>query len=266
MLRNICCVLLANCMFATVLTNLTSAALISASDNAAHSDYTGGWDNTDFGNWGSGWTLNITSGAGRFVATSTANGNGDNNADGDIDTGGRAWGLFANSGGLAEAFRSFARPMQAGDSFSLDIDTGFIDASNTVGFGLQTSGGTNRAEVFFIGGNANYTVQGSSGTNSGVGFTDEGLTVRIDITGSETFTATLTPKGGSSTVLSGLSMANTGAGAITRFRLFNANAGFDADSNAYFNSISVVPEPSSLSIAAFGAIFIGALFLRRKAV
>jgi hypothetical protein len=45
-----------------------------------------------------------------------------------IDTGGRSWGLWANSGGSAAAFRSFVNPLATGQVFQFS-DCGDLEPS-----------------------------------------------------------------------------------------------------------------------------------------
>ena len=46
--------------------------------------------------------------------------------------------------------------------------------------------------------------------------------------------------------------------AITQLRLFNANAGFNGDHDAFFNNLSVVPESSAFW---FGSLATAAVYL-----
>jgi len=218
-----------------------------AGSNAADSAYDNSWQSGD--NDGSGfgtWTLMATSSsAGHFVASSTGNGDGDSNSDGDIDTGGRAWGLFANSGATSEATRSLAQPMAAGETFSIQMDNGFVDG--TVGFALQNSDGQNLLEFLFISGSANYTIiDGSGSVDSGIGYTDEGLDISITLIGPAAYEMAITrlEDGASATLTGNLISPASGTQDISRLRLFNADAGFDAQANLYFNNLEICAEPA----------------------
>jgi hypothetical protein len=79
-----------------------------ASDSAADSAYSDGWDAGDNGGtgWGGGWSFYTSpppdaNKAGFVVQSSQANGFG----DGNVDTGGRAWGAYANNSYNAVATR-----------------------------------------------------------------------------------------------------------------------------------------------------------------
>lgn len=267
------------CLLAVFLVALLSshanAALITASDNASNAPYGNGWQTGDNGGtgWGSAWTLSgpgdsNPSHGGFFVGSSVNNSGSDDGTtngaagDGDINTSGVAWGMYANNSQIVDAVRSFARPMQAGDTFSIDMDNGGVDDLNgTVGVGLQTSGGTDIIEVYFKQGTGFYQVEVNNGTPSvsTLSWGNEGLNIKIDLLAGNAYQVTLKNRANTSTTLSG-----TYTGTIDRLRLFNAFAGETGARDAYFNNLSVVPEPSSLAIAAVGAIFIGALFFRRK--
>jgi len=199
-------------------------------------------DGSGFGNW----TLSSSGSAGHFTASSAGNGDGDDNSDGDIDDAGRAWGMFANSGGLSEAFRPLNQPLATGETFSIHMDNGFVNGS--VGFGLQNSSGENLIEFFFTGGNSNYTLKDASGDiNTGLSYTDEGLLFELTLTGTSTYEATISRlTDGSSTSFNGNLMSPVGGQEIARLRLFNVDAGFDAPANLYFNNLQICRLPDCL--------------------
>ncbi|MCB8991576.1 MAG: VCBS repeat-containing protein, partial [Ardenticatenaceae bacterium] len=201
------------------------------------------WDNGDNDGFGFGaWTL-ATSGvnAGHFMGAATGNGDGDTNTDGDIDTGGESWGLWANSGDTAEAVRTFSSALAIGDTFQIDMDNGWIDNTNTVGFGLRNSANENLFEFYFVGGEASYTINDASGpTFTGIGFTDEGLHILFTLTGSDTYRVivTLVETGVSQTFWGSL-MNPAGGQSVAEARLFNANAGNGGTNNAFFNNLHI---------------------------
>lgn len=233
---------------------LTGLLLLSLSAFGQGTDNAGNYGSAWSGNGGSGfgtWSFNATgtsSQSGTFLGNtsssdaSNSNGNGDDNLDGDINTSNKAWGLYANSGTLSEAFRSFNTDMAVGDRFSISMDNGFVENGSTVGMQLQRDDGTVLFEVFFIGGQASYTIkEGSGGETSSIGFTDEGISIQIDITGTNmggdfTYSVTLTNL---NSVTSSTSSGSFGVvGQVGRLRLYNANAGSNSNNNLYFNSTS----------------------------
>lgn len=244
------------------------AFALLASDDASDGAYDDGWQGTD--NGGSGydsWTFANGSNSGFFTASSTSNGDGDGNGDGDIDTGGRAWGLFANSGDTASAIRQFTSgSLDVGNRFEISMDNGFVDNGSTVGFGLRNAAGENLVEYFFVGGNSNYTVNANSVSGTTPGFTDEGMTLKFTVTDADSFSLTIDE------LADGIGVNHTVTGdflsatdqRIAQVRLFNFNAGGGGERNLFFNSISAVPEPSAF---LFGGIVCGVLglkFARRR--
>lgn len=151
-----------------------------------------------------------------------------------------AWGLWANSGGVADAVRTFDAALGTGDTFKIDMDNGWVESGGTVGLGLRNSADENRLEVYFVAGNTNYTVHDNSGArDSGVPFTDEGLHIEVTITGADSYSITIFRlEDGTSATLTG-TLGGTTSTAIDRVRLFNANAGSGTERNLFFNNIAI---------------------------
>ena len=178
---------------------LTLYAANTGFDQASNSPYEPGNTWTTGQNGGSGfgpWTLEIqgtSSQAGVFIGSSTGNAGGSLG----IDTAGVSWGMYANSGQIAEAFRSFTSgSMLVGQTFRLSIDTGVIQSGGNEGFFLQGSGGT-RFEFYFLGGQANYTSVDGTGThNTGIGFTGNGLNLAFTLTTIDSYSLAVTPANG----------------------------------------------------------------------
>lgn len=244
-----------------------------AGDNASNAPYADGWQSGDNGGFGFGaWTLtaqNSPNGSGHFIGSSTANGDGLDNGivgglpnDGDIDSAGVAWGMYANGGNTADATRPFTGgTLSIGQSVSFDFDNGYID-SGTVGVGLQNAAGNNLWEMFFAGGNANYSNNDAAGVvATTVGYGDEGLKVKFTLTGAASYTVVYTRRDGVNQTINGNLIANADQG-IAQLRWFNFNAGPGTDHNAYLNNLSIVPEPTTLTLVGLGML--GALALRRR--
>lgn len=207
--------------------------VIVAEDDAGDAAYADDWITGDDGGsgWGGGWLLNTVSNAGHFRASGSA----------DLDTGSEAWGMWANSGGLSEAYRPFASPLAIGEVLSMTFENGFIDGGGAVGFGLQNAGGTNLLEFLFVGGRTNYTVADAFGDrNSGLNFSSTGFDVDFERTGADTYRlefGTLNMTG---------SLVNLSDQSIARVRLFNYNAGSGGDHDFFFNQLRVL-QPGGLS-------------------
>lgn len=247
---------------------MASAATI-ASDNAANSPYSDGWQTGDNGGtgWGGGWTLDLNgdgSQTGHFVGDSTTNGDGDTTSPtGDINTSGKAWAMYANGGKTAGAARPLNGALTVGQSISLNMDNGWIDSPTdlfglgTVGFSLRNSSGENVWEFFFKGGDSTYTVNAGSATGGTLpGFTDEGLSINFTLTSATTYSADVAVLGGTPVTVTGNLFAPTNGTAISDIRLFNYNGGSGGPHNAFFNNLSVVPEPASLGLLGMAGAFV----------
>lgn len=249
-------------MFAMIVVPGRTDAASPANDNAANAAYDDGWQSGDNGGsgWGGGWSLSTASPpdvnkAGQFVGSSQGNGFG----DGNIDTAGRSWGEYANSSYIATATRPFSGSLGIGQTFSIDIDNGFIDNGSSVGFtltGFGDPGATDQFSFFFRGGDSSYKFSVGrfiwyAETDTGVPFTSAGLHLEYTLTGATSFTLAVTPAGGSTTVLNGNMVINS---PLDHVELYNYNAGGNASNDAFFNSLAIIPEPSTALLVILGAI------------
>jgi hypothetical protein len=256
---------LAVCLFGVLatlcLSTQQSGAVLVASDDASQAAYNDGWlvgDNggTGFAAWS---TVGGTGAAGTFIASGSG--------DSQINVGGDAFGLFANSGGVSQAIRSFTNAINVTDTVSLAMDNGFIDAGGTVGFGLQTSAGANLFEFFFVGGASSYQVNRAGGsTLTGASFTNAGLNLSFTLTDADSFSFSIDRLAdGVGTNVINVTGDLITAGAISRIRLFNANAGFNGDHDAFFNSFAVTAVPEASAFMCFGAVGVFAGLWRLRA-
>jgi len=186
------------------------------------------------------WAFNNSGNAGNFFGSSTANGDGDNNSDGDINTT-NAFGLFANNGGVAITTRPFSNPMIPGEQFSVEFDNGFIYNGSTVGIGLQNASGENLMEFYFAGGQSDYKLNASSGeTGTGIGFTDEGFALSFSLKIGGIVDIQITNLGSGAITSFTQNLSNPGAGQdIAQLRFFNASAGGGSSNDAFINSLSL---------------------------
>lgn len=228
----------------------TGAAML-ASDSAADGAYAGGWASSANGGFGfNAWTLATGGGPGGFFTGSSVN-----NAAGSspvIDTGGQSWGLWANSGGQAVAFRSFANSLAVGQVLQLSMDNGYIESGSSVGFTIRTgnaSGGTEdynagaRFEFLYIGGDAtnSYKVVDAAGVrNVDVPFTGTGLRLAFTLNTSTAYTLQVTDNASDATVT--ITGALQDAAPLQSLALYNNSAGPEAPHDAFFNSLGVSGE------------------------
>jgi hypothetical protein len=238
-------------------------AASTASDNAGDSTYAGGWTGGNNGGSGFGaWTLTGAGPSWGFFMGSSIN-----NAAGTppgIDTGGRSWGLYANSGALTAAYRAFGgSALAVGQTFRVSMDNGYIEGGNTVGFTLRTGNVTGgpadyntgaRFEFVYVGGDAvnSYKVLDADGQRDiGVPFTGTGLQLAFKLTSATSYTFRVTDNATSGTmVMTGRIVAAT----LDSFALYNRNAGPDTTHDAFFNSLAVSGRPD---IAAVGSVDCG---------
>lgn len=253
------------------LSSTTAHAAAMAFDDTSSAVYltpTPGWSNGQNGGFGFGpWAMNFSPNSGTLFQSSLGNGDG----SGDINVGGRAWGLFANSAGSSgEAIRRFTpggvtgnSNLGVGEQFILQFDNGFVDnlsgVDGAVGFGLRNSSGQNRFEFFLQGSSTHantYTLRTASDVQTMHVETGGGMAIKFTLTGPDTFQLDIAygVNAGSpaSETFAGTLGGPVGTG-IDRFRLFNFQAG-GSGRNVFFNSVQVVPEPSSLVLLAAGAL------------
>jgi len=267
----------------------TAQAANPAFDNASAWAYNDGWQTGDNGGYGwAPWSLTTSlSTSGHFIWDSTKNGNGLDDgivgglaADSDINTtigpvpdqsgdpdpnttDPRAWGMWANGGAQADAYRPFTGgPLGIGEKFRMDFDNGYVDTGGSVGLGLQNAAGQTLWEVFFAGGGNFYMNNDAAGVvATTVGFGDEGLHVDFTLTGPAAYTMTLTRRDGVSQTINGNLIGQADQN-IAQVHAFNWNAGAGSDHDAYFNSM-LVPEPGTATL--FGLALAGAVgWLRRR--
>ncbi|MGA1193881.1 MAG: carbohydrate binding domain-containing protein [Kiritimatiellia bacterium] len=200
------------------------AANVTNSDSAVL--YTT-WSQGD--NNGSGfneWYFNNTTNSGNFIANTTEHTNMNVGAT-------QGFGLYANNGGRAAVTRSFATPMKEGDSFAVRFDNNWIENGGQVGFEMRDPNGAVRFKYYFIGGEATYRIDdASSARNSGVAYTENGISLTLTLTGTNTYRLNTSANEITGTLGSGE--------AITWLEFFNNNAGPDTARNVYIGEMSHV--------------------------
>ncbi|MCK6639339.1 MAG: HYR domain-containing protein [Bacteroidia bacterium] len=236
----------------------------SSNSNASGTAYSDGWQNGD--NDGSGfnaWTLNASTGntsqAGFLRGSSITNGAGvDNNGDGDINSGGFALGLYANSAQATEAIRPFPTALAANSILQIEFDNGNVAPGQIVGFQLQNSSGNSLGEVRYRGGQATYEIVDANGITpfSSIPFTDEGIIISVKSISTGIVQITLTRKldGVSQTLTSNL-FPGGGNQLIRRFKVFNSNAGSGLSNTLFVNNFSIcsVTNGCPSNVSAFSS-------------
>jgi hypothetical protein len=246
------------------LVHLTSHAesTVIAEDDASQSAYGGEqWDNSKNGGSGFGaWSLttegNDNDRHSGFYIAQTKN-NPDLNG---IMKNDKAFGLFANGSGFEQAvgYRPFDKALKPGDSFSFMMENGTFEKKfdkddptpGSIGVVLRTSNANssvadyNKDAVFEFGyynGKDNYQIYDGSGADkvdSGVAFTDAGVSVTVTITGADTYDLEIqTLKDKNVTKLPGRKFSK--GGSIQSFAIFDRNG---EKYDAYFNQFQVARE------------------------
>ncbi len=232
---------------------------VIAEDDASQSAYSSGWDNTKSGGSGFGnWTLTIEGNdndrhAGFFIASAKTSTDLNGIAKDD-----KAFGLYANGSGFeqAVAYRSFEKSLQVGDSFSFMMENGPFEKKfdkddptpGSIGVALRTGTANssvadyNKDAVFEFGcyqEKPNYQIYDGSGadkTDSGVPFTDSGVSVTVTITGTDTYDLEIqTVSDKKVTKLPGRKFSNKG-GSIQSMVIFDRNG---EKYDAFFNQFQV---------------------------
>lgn len=247
-----------------------------ASDFASNPAYNGySWADSSNGGFGlNPWTFTTAgSGAkGRFIWSSTDNNSGDPASSGpygnDVNSSGpgtnsnAAFGLYAESGNESKARRTFSfGSLPVGAKFSLLMDNGNVNSGARVGFRAFNASDETRLNVFFRGGDSQYTWQGNDTaifSNSGINFTRSGIEVIFTLTSANGGQLFIRRLDGVTSATMSVTLGGTLDSGITGFELYNIGAGSGSASNVYFNAIAV-PEPASLSL-----LVMSGMLLRRR--
>ncbi|MEM7680488.1 MAG: glycoside hydrolase family 66 protein [Planctomycetota bacterium] len=231
-----------------------------AFDNAEQAAYSGGWNDGTGGGSGFGdWKLTAQSSsggfAGFFLPSDAANAHDIDNAGAGGASTGTAWASFANKGSgidRATAYRAFDDSLDgAGDAFTLTLEHGLI--TGQVGVALR-NGNVNRLasdyadnarfQLYFEGGDATYTLLDGSGVafDTGVSFTDYGLSLELTLTSADTYDLTLWRYNETDDLapqrFDFFDRALAGAGDIESFALFQFDAaGGATQGDVYWNHL-----------------------------
>jgi hypothetical protein len=240
--------------------NTSIAAL--AFDAASDSAYDDGWQPLDNGGTGFGpWTFVSSSDpnqGGFFIGDSSNNGTP---PSGHINTGGESFGLYANSFTTTYAARAFSNgPLQVGETFSIAMDNGTVQGGASVGFFLDTNFNPFDAgfPLIFRSTGGTYSAVDSAGVRpTGIPTTEDGLRVAVTLTSPTTYSLAIN---GAPTLTGTFGGTNP---MITSLILFNGNAGAGPSADAFFNSLSVVPEPGALVLPIMTLLGLATVAVRR---
>ncbi len=227
----------------------------TAKDDATQSAYSGGWNESGGGTGFGDWKFQAYHGAadsyaGHFLAEANTN-----PEMGPVALGGKAFGLYANGSEFetAAAFRPFASALQVGSSFTFQMvnppieQKGAADNPGAGAIGLTLRNGNAcdapddynkgaRFELINLKGQGDYQVyDGDTGHDTGVAYSEKGVTVTVTVTGADTYDLEIITLGDNKTKkLTGRHFG--GSGSIESFCVFNRN-GEKAD--GFFNNFLV---------------------------
>jgi hypothetical protein len=173
---------------------------------------------------------------------------------GAIDTSGKAFGMYANSGSYnySVGYRGFTNSLATNQVFTLKFKNESIAAGQAIGWSLQngtnaaatqdltTIGGNSRFNFYFLGGGSDYLIWDGNGVaDSGVPYTSEGLTLEFALRTADTYRLVIKSADGSATLASFDGAPLQGSSTVDSFICYNLNAG--GGGNLYFNQFQVTP-------------------------
>jgi hypothetical protein len=220
----------------------TSLDSAPASDNSTN--YGGGWTNGSNGGSGFGaWTINDGDG-GHYI--------------GGTGLSGSSFGIFNTfTATTTDVIRPFTGALGAGQTFSVDLGFTAFASAGAIGLDLR-SGTTNSLELLTNGSGDWMLNDGGSNFDAGSAATaNTPYHFSLTYNGGNSYSFTLTGGPGGTNF-----MATNNLTGIDNVRFFNFNQGPNA--NFGFDNISIVPEPSTLSLLAGPTLLGGWFFLRRR--
>ena len=179
-----------------------------------------------------------------------------------------SWGLWANSLATVGEVFPLGGNLTVGGSVTITISLGNMDGGSVVGFGLQDSSNNNLLETYYVGGGTDAWKLNDGAQEDITGpVTTWGYSSWSNST-MQTIKFTLLPSNAYTLSFNGVDATNTGmflsASNISQFRIFNYTAGNGASNNQYFNSLTVVPEPSAVTLLGLGTLAFGTLFVKTR--
>ena len=261
-----------------VLTALSVYSLSAANldvDDASASEYAGGW-NSSFPAWSldgtvgqgggfGGWNLSANPNANLRIESVSSLGGGTL-----LDTAGKSFrlsgGFYSPDGGITwnQAYANAVRyldpnGLSAGQSFSFQMAVNFRNGAK--GVNLYDTAGV-KVFGFNVAGD-DYVVNDALSGNGSIGNAYSSNTLldfRFDQTSLSGGNWTVTRSGGVTDLDSG-----TYSGALRRFAFYAGGSNTSGNNDAlFFNNLSVVPEPSSLTLLLAGGSVLGLASIRRR--
>ena len=181
------------------------------------------WSNGANGGTGFGpWALNASTGDTRRAGTFLDNGRG-------------GWGLYANDRETAVIYRSLSNAMQVGETFTMRVRHGSVDDPGDVGFELANSNGGSLFKLATFWSSSTYVINGST---TEIPVTTNPLDIEITLASSNSYTARITPVGGSTYTNTGTLSALSDQ-TVRRFIAYNYSAGSGSGADVFVTSLQV---------------------------
>jgi hypothetical protein len=201
-------------------------ATIHAADTAAnYSSWTSGsGDGSGFGPWSIQATTANSGQAGSFLYV-----------------GGGGWGLYANSGQSAWAYRSLSNALTVGRTFAVRLRHGIVQSSGSVEIELGNQAGQPLFEFRRSGTNYTYEI---NGVPTDLPVTTASLDLEFTLLAGNTYEARVTPVGGSSVAVAG-ALQSQADSSIRRFSAFNQSAGSGSGADFFVTSLQVSTPSTS---------------------
>lgn len=219
-------------------TNQSSSTVTNALDAAA-SYSSANWTNgSNMGTGFGSWSLFTNVNAGRFIATTQGNAT--------LKIAPSAFGLWAQSGSLSEAARTFTSPMTTGQVFRCTLQNYWIlEGQQSVGVALRNAGGASLIQFFFNGGDTSYSIQDAGAKrSSGLGWTNVPQTVEVELLSATSYVMRV-----GSTILNG---AYTGT--VSNARFWNWSGGVGSNYDFFFNYLVMTTPGSGAGVSTSATI------------
>jgi len=242
-----------------------------AFDNASEAVYNDGIQTGDNGGFGFGdWSEGVLLDEG-FAGNFPADTGGQLNTIGSGPAG-DAWGTFANGGGVNiwTANRAFANTLDVGQTFSIQMENGFIQGFGSGFAGVMLTSGGPVVDAFpfegatpaalaigFNGGDSTYSIWAGGDpldtptAVSSIGFTELGVQFDVTNLGGGDYEVRITDL---TIGVSDSLIVTLGAIDLDGFAITNRQT---ADGDVFFNNISIVPTPGVAVVLGLAGVVAG---------
>ena len=208
-------------LFFVAAINVARAQFTFASDGASNSAYSDGWASGDNGGTGfNAWSLTTGGTAGFYTGNPS-----DKSISGMPNP---SWGMYANTGGFADANRSFASAMQVGDTFSLLWGINFDTGAGNKGFSLYVGG----TEVVNVnnGGTSAITINGA---NVGFGYGTTAMTWTFNYVNATTLAVSANDRDGAGTFSTNITVT----GGVSNFKYYISGNNNGGNAEPFYNNL-----------------------------